>query len=123
MRATPGLNVETRLSVATAQQISLLQGSCENFGNVNLDPPPLTFDQFRMNGFDVDWCRYSQTENLDSEVTGTTPSQAPPTTGRATPTEGERFYVLIIVAVVVGVVIIVCTCMLACVFFTSRKQS
>ena len=120
VRATPGLNVDTQLSTATEQQINSLQGNCGDHAG-NLAPPPLTFDQFRVRGFDVDWCQYLLVEFPDSTVTAA--SQAPPTTDIATPTQEERNYILIIIVVLVCVLIFVTVCALGCIFFSSRKQS
>ncbi len=121
MQATPGLNIDAQLSVATDQQIDLLQGDCGGGRGAVLDPPPLTYDLFRIHGFDVDWCQYSRTElpaTNDSMV-----SQAPPTPGLATPTQGDRSYVLIVIVVVVCALIFISMCALLCICFSRRKQS
>ncbi len=124
MQATPGLNINTQLSVATDQQIDLLQGDCGGGRGAVLDPPPLTYDQFRIHGFDVDWCQYSRTELPDLVATNDSMiSQAPPTPGLATPTQGDRSYLLIVIAVVVCTLIFISMCALSCICFSRRKKS
>ena len=55
VHATPGLNVAV-VAVATSDEASLVQGNCDSSDSFSI--PPLNFELFARDGFDISWCQY-----------------------------------------------------------------
>ena len=55
VQTTPGLNVAV-VAMATIDEASLVQGNCDPSDSFSL--PPLNFELFASDGFDISWCQY-----------------------------------------------------------------
>ena len=55
IQATPGLNVAA-VAMATSDEASLVQGKCDS--GDGFSTPPLNFELFARDGFDISWCQY-----------------------------------------------------------------
>lgn len=52
---TPGLNVAS-VAVVTSDDASSVQGNCDP--SDSFSTPPLNFELFARDGFDINWCQY-----------------------------------------------------------------
>ena len=55
VQSTPGLNVAA-VSMAPSEAASLVQGNCDPSDSFNT--PPLNFELFALDRFDINWCQY-----------------------------------------------------------------
>ena len=55
VQSTPGLN-GAAVAMVTSEAASLVQGNCDASDSFNT--PPLNFELFARDGFDISWCQY-----------------------------------------------------------------
>lgn len=52
VQITPGINV----TMTTSDETSLVQKNCSS--REQLSPPPMNFELFSRDGFEIDWCHF-----------------------------------------------------------------
>ena len=67
IQSTPGLNV-ANVAAVTSEEASSVQGSCDS--SDRFSTPPLNFELFARDGFDINWCQYVVRLTFRDQVVG-----------------------------------------------------